>query len=90
MDILHKSEEDIRNMDLIEYPAAFQYSWITYINRDVRYNMNKIMEEQKGGSQSGSTFDMNWSNLNPIVQASREREIPQRFLDSINKEDNEE
>ena len=86
MDILHVSEKEISEFDILDYPHAVRYAWITYLSRNLPYNLNKMMNGQQGSSKGGgSTFDMNWSQLNPISRARSGKEIPEKFLNSLNE-----
>ena len=46
-DILHYTEEDIKNLSLIEYNLALHYALETYIRRDVMFIMSKIYGSKK-------------------------------------------
>lgn len=80
------TEDDIREMDMLEYPHALKYSWITYMYRNLPFNLGKLFDTQQGNSKGDNTLDMNWSALNPITQAMNERKPPKKFLDSIKDE----
>lgn len=41
-DILHYTEEDIRNLSLVDHTYAIHYAAETYIRRDVMFIMSKI------------------------------------------------
>jgi hypothetical protein len=78
------SEKEITECDIVDYPHAVKYAWITYLSRNLPYILNKMMNSQQEGTKGGNTFNMNWSQLNPILQAKRK--IPEKFLQSLNDE----
>ena len=86
MDILHLNKQQIREMELQEYLNAIEYSWTTYIKRDINYNLYKFFRSEEN-EKSKPFGDIDWTGTNPVEQALRakKREIPKNFLESLNK-----
>jgi len=82
MDILHVNRKEINEMGIDEYLDALQYSCFTYFGRDVMFCLSEFLKTQ---DKQGKGEGIDWTPLNPVEQALRQRKIPDNFLEMISK-----
>jgi hypothetical protein len=97
MDILNLTKEGIREMSITEYESAISYCWVTYTQRRNDFWTAKLIKAMASmfgvkwntGEQSDdkqTTLNLDFSSQNPVHQElERQRNIPKKFLDEVNK-----
>lgn len=71
-DILHYTEEDIRNLSLVDYRLALAYSLMTYSRRDIAYIQQQIFGKKKT-SNEGFGFTIEHPQIEQWIEEQYEK-----------------
>lgn len=81
MDILGMKRKEVEEMSCIEFTYAMEYSWLTYTERRVGYNLAQAFKEEKSSSGFlGNGIQARHPNIEKYIRdGNKEDRKPQFF-----------